>query len=57
MTESTILHKPGEDNQPEGEYLEVGKYGGAVRNARQVTIGSDDRLPPTQKKGHRWKKI
>ena len=51
------LHKPGEDNQPKGEYLEVGKRGGAVRNPRQVTIDQGDRLPPTQEEGHRWKKI
>lgn len=57
MAKSTILHKPGEDNQPKGEYLEVGKRGGAVRNPRQVTIDPGDRLPPTQEEGHRWKKI
>lgn len=57
MAKSTILHKPGEDNQPKGEYLEVGKRGGAVRNPRQATIDPGDRLPPTQEKGHRWKKI
>lgn len=54
---TNILHKPGEDNQPKGEYLEVGIRGGAVRNPRQVTIEPGDRLPPTQQKGHRWKKL
>ena len=51
------LHKPGEDNQPKGEYLEVGLRGGVVHNPRQVTIDPGDRLPPTQKEGHRWKKV
>ena len=50
MTKNTLLHKPGEDNQPKGEYLEVGQRGGAVRNPRQVTIDTGDRLPPLKRK-------
>lgn len=46
--------KPGTDNQPSGNYREVGPRGGAVPNARQVHIDSGDRLPPTQKSGNRW---
>ena len=51
------LHKPGEDNQLPGEYLEVGPRGGAVDDPRQVTIGWGDRLPPTQEQGHRWVRL
>ena len=50
------LHKPGEDNLPAGEWLEVGPRGGEVKNPRQVTIDPGDRLPPTQESGHTWKK-
>lgn len=51
------LYKPGEDNRPKGEYLEVGPRGGVVPDARQVTIDPGDRLPPTQEKGRKWKRI
>lgn len=51
------LHKPGTDNLPKGEYLEVGPRGGEIPNPRQVTIDKGDRLPPTQEKGHLWKKL
>lgn len=51
------LYKPGTDNLPKGEYLEVGSRGGAVPNARVVTIDQDDRLPPTQEKKRKWKRI
>jgi len=50
------LKKPGTDNQPAEEYIEVAPRGGKVRNPRQVTIDPGDRLPPTQEKGHKWKK-
>jgi len=50
-------HKPGEDNKPAGEYLEVGPRGGKVPKARQVTIDPGDRLPPTQKEGNQWQKL
>lgn len=33
------LHKPGEDNQRPGAYVEVGPRGGAVRDPRVVHIG------------------
>ena len=49
-----ILHKPGEDNQSPGEYLEVGPRGGQIKNPRQVSIDAGDRLPPTQEPGHKW---
>lgn len=51
------LHKPGTDNLPKGEYLEVGSRGGAVPNERVVSIDQGDRLPPTQEKNRKWKKI
>lgn len=51
------LYKPGEDNKPKGEYLEVGPRGGAVNKPRQVTIDQGDRLPPTQNKGNKWKRL
>ena len=50
-------HKPGEDNRKPGEYVERGPRGGAVPNARQVTIGHGDRLPPTQAKGRKWERL
>lgn len=50
------LHKPGEDNQRPGKYIEVGPRGGSVSNPREVSIDSGDRLPPTQEPGHKWKK-
>ena len=48
------LYKPGEDNKPRGEYVEVGPRGGQVHDPRQVTIDPGDRLPPTQKPGNEW---
>ena len=51
------LHKPGEDNQLPGEYIERGPRGGILDDARQVTIDCGDRLPPTQESGHTWKRI
>ena len=48
--------KPGTDNQPAGKYKEVGPRGGNVKNPRVVKIDPGDRLPPTQEKGHKWKK-
>ena len=48
------LHKPGEDNQRPGTYVEVGPRGGRVNDPRVVHIDWGDRLPPTQEEGHRW---
>jgi len=48
------LHKPGEDNQRPGIYVEVGPRGGHVANPRVVHIERGDRLPPTQEQGRRW---
>ena len=48
------LYKPGEDNKPAGEYIEVGPRGGQVDCPRQVSIDLGDRLPPTQESGRRW---
>lgn len=50
------LYKPGTDNVPPGEYIECGPQGGSVSNARVVTIGAGDRLPPTQEPNRMWKK-
>ncbi|MDE8702826.1 YjzC family protein [Adlercreutzia equolifaciens] len=54
MTYNSILHKPGEDDQPPGTYVETGPRGGEVRDPRIVHIDPGDRLPPTQEPGHRW---
>lgn len=51
------LYKPGHDNKPAGEYKEVGPRGGQVNNPRQVKIDKGDRLPPTQEKGNKWKRV
>lgn len=48
------IHKPGEDNQPPGTYIEVGPRGGSVSDPRVVNIGPGDRLPPTQEPGRGW---
>lgn len=53
----TYLFKPGTDNLPKGTYLEVGSRGGAIPNARIVSIDQGDRLPPTQEKKRKWKRI
>ena len=50
------LLKPGTDNASSGKYVEVGSRGGKVANARVVTIGTGDRLPPTQKPDRNWVK-
>lgn len=53
----TNLKKPGENPPRSGEYEECGPRGGEVPNPRVVTIEEGDRpLPPTQKKGRRWKR-
>lgn len=44
--------KPGTDNMPAGQYIEVGPRGGKVRNPRKPHIDQGDRLPPTQKPGN-----
>ena len=49
--------KPGTDNQPAGTYVEVGPRGGHISGGREVHIDKGDRLPPTQEKGRKWKKI
>lgn len=51
------LHNPGEDNQRPGEWVERGPRGGAVDDARQVSIDWGDRLPPTQEPGRTWEWI
>ena len=48
------IHKPGEDNQTPGRWVEVGPRGGEVSNPRVVHIGQGDRLPPTQQPGRGW---
>ena len=51
------LQKPGEKPHRPGEYEETGPRGGKVPSPRVVTIEpSDDRLPPTQRPGRRWKR-
>lgn len=52
MAEKPI--NPGTDNKPAGTYIEVGPKGGKVQDPRIVTIDKGDRLPPTQKPGHKW---
>lgn len=51
------LYKPGDDNKPAGRYIETGPRGGAVSNPRNVRIDRGDLLPPTQKEGHRWRRV
>ncbi len=51
------LKKPGTDNEPAGKYKEVGPRGGDVPKPRVVKIDQGDRLPPTQEKGRKWKKL
>lgn len=50
------LIKPGTDNEKPGKYIERGSRGGKINNAREVHIDPGDRLPPTQKPGHKWEK-
>jgi len=49
------LHKPGEDNQKSGKYIETGPKGGKITKPRKIEINSGDRLPPTQRSGNTWK--
>ena len=50
--------KPGEKPDKPGEYVERGPRGGKVDKGRQVTIEpGDPKLPPTQEKGRKWKRI
>lgn len=52
------LQKPGEKPNRPGEYIETGPRGGAVPDARQITIEpGDERLPPTQRPGRCWKPL
>ena len=52
------LQKPGEKPNRPGEYIETGPLGGAIPNPRQITIEpGDNRLPPTQRPGRRWKPL
>ena len=50
------LKKPGMDNQPPGQYKEVGPRGVVVPKPRIIEIDKGDRLPPTQEKGRKWDK-
>ncbi len=49
------LHKPGEDNQKPGQYIETGPLGGDLPKPKVVKIDPGDRLPPTSKPGNKWK--
>ena len=50
--------KPGEKPDRPGEYIEIGPRGGQVPKPRIVTIEpADDRLPPTQQPGRKWRRI
>ena len=51
------LINPGTDNQPAGKYKEVGPRGGKLSDGKTVSIDPGDRLPPTQEKGRKWKKV
>ncbi|MBS4874130.1 MAG: YjzC family protein [Atopobium minutum] len=48
------LHKPGEDNQRPGKYVETGPRGGVLNHPRVITIDPGDRLPPTSQAGNKW---
>lgn len=50
------LHKPGEDNQRPGKYVETGPRGGVLNHPRVITIDPGDRLPPTSQAGNKWQK-
>ena len=50
------LHKPGEDNQKPGKYIETGPLGGDLSKPKVVEIDPGDRLPPTSKPGNKWKR-
>ena len=54
---SDVFHKPGEDNQRPGRYVERGPRGGMVPKPRTVRIDRGDRLPPTQEEGHTWERV
>ena len=50
--------KPGETPSRPGEYVERGPRGGAVPDARQVTIEpGDPTLPPTSEAGNTWERV
>nr|WP_302596457.1 YjzC family protein [uncultured Cellulosilyticum sp.] len=51
------LINPGTDNQPAGNYIEVGPNGEEVENPRTITIEPGEKLPPTQEAGHKWTQI
>lgn len=52
------LLKPGEKSKVTGKYVETGPKGGKLSGARYIFIVTGDRpLPPTQKKGRRWKRV
>lgn len=48
--------KPGIDNAPAGIYHETSQNGVPLKNGKTVSIGADDRLPPTPKPKHKWLK-
>ncbi|MDR0919813.1 MAG: YjzC family protein [Oscillospiraceae bacterium] len=50
------LIKPGTDDQPAGDYIEVTANGEMYVKEHKVTIQKGDRLPPTSKSGNCWKK-
>ena len=50
--------KSGEKANNKGKHKEVGPRGGDVKNARLVKIkAKNTKLPPTKKKGNKWKKV
>ena len=52
------LKSPGETAGRTGEYVERGPRGGAVKNARQITIDNPEKtLSATQEKGRTWERI
>ena len=50
------LQKTGEKAKSSGEYLEVGKRGGKVSNARKYSMNKGVTLPPV-KSGHKLKRV
>ena len=53
-----MSHKPGETPNRPGEYVERGPRGGAVPDAKQVTMEHGDTpLPPTSEPGHTWERV
>ena len=51
------LYPPGTDNLSPGKFKEVGPRGGKIKNSRIIEIDQGDRLPPTQEKGRKWKRL